>query len=277
MSDNTEALPAPDDETWGVGECLRLADLWTVGDLENQPQWKIVLAVLARETRAALAQQAATPKDHEIAAAVNALLVVVGEFHGHDSLRERLARIAVPLMKRAARQAATPPSESADAEALPEPEGWLYDWTHSSALGRPDEHFTGFSKDRAYANDKSKSHENPRRVYTADQMRAAIAAARQAATPAPAEPVYQLRAPLSEGDGWSNWYEADKEAFDRYRNDPAYKARVLYAAPPATPAPADEREAFEAWFSGEQGKPYYDMWAFAWDAWQARAALEGQG
>lgn len=84
-----------------------------------------------------------------------------------------------------AQQAATPTSESADTEALPEPEGWLYDWTHSSALGRPDEHFTGFSKDLAYAHDKSKSHENPRPAYTADQMRAAIAAARQATTPAP--------------------------------------------------------------------------------------------
>ena len=26
--------------------------------------------------------------------------------------------------------------------------GWLYDWTHSSALGKPDEHFTGFAAKR---------------------------------------------------------------------------------------------------------------------------------
>jgi len=36
-------------------------------------------------------------------------------------------------------------------------------WTHSSALGKPDEHFTGFTTDEAYA----RKHDNPRPVYAA--------------------------------------------------------------------------------------------------------------
>jgi len=38
--------------------------------------------------------------------------------------------------------------------------GYLYDWTHSSALGKPDEHFTGFTTDKAHA----EKHDNPRAV-----------------------------------------------------------------------------------------------------------------
>ena len=63
------------------------------------------------------------------------------------------------------------------------------------------------------------------------------------------------------------------------------------AAPPATPAaqPADEREAFEAWcvkrWAGDRdgltrnasGAYHLGPAEFAWSAWQARAALEGQG
>ena len=36
---------------------------------------------------------------------------------------------------------------------------------------------------------------------------------------------------------------------------------------------AAEKQAFNAWFQGEQGKEYYGMYSFAKAAWQARAAL----
>lgn len=60
------------------------------------------------------------------------------------------------------------PTSSAPGDAQDEhqafeaqPYGWLYDWTHSSATGRPDEHFTSFTKDEQHA----KKHDNPRAVY----------------------------------------------------------------------------------------------------------------
>ena len=39
---------------WPVHECLRLSDAWTTGvDLDDLPQWRIVVAVLAQEVREA--------------------------------------------------------------------------------------------------------------------------------------------------------------------------------------------------------------------------------
>lgn len=52
-----------------------------------------------------------------------------------------------------------------------EPYGWLYDWTHSSATGKPDEKFTGFTKDEQYAR-TGVGHENVRPVYTSPQPQA---------------------------------------------------------------------------------------------------------
>lgn len=90
--------------------------------------------------------------------------------------------------------------------------------------------------------------------------------ASQVKEPAPAaghtpEPVYQLRAPLS--DDWlqtpkpphmpeethSRWYEVDKAVFDRLSNDPAYKARVLYTSPnvPAYQAQGAGSQPTGAW------------------------------
>lgn len=62
MTDNTDALPphpshATVREWMPVSEALRLADLWTVGDLDNSGQWRAAIKVLADEVRAA-AQQA---------------------------------------------------------------------------------------------------------------------------------------------------------------------------------------------------------------------------
>ena len=42
-----------------------------------------------------------------------------------------------------------------------EPIGWLYDWTHSSALGKPDEQFTSFTNDEVHAH----KHSNVRPVF----------------------------------------------------------------------------------------------------------------
>jgi hypothetical protein len=45
----------------------------------------------------------AEPKDHEIAVTVNTLRDIAREFHDHESLRERIAQVAVPMMKAARR------------------------------------------------------------------------------------------------------------------------------------------------------------------------------
>ena len=46
-----------------------------------------------------------------------------------------------------------------------EPYGWLYDWTHSSATGKPDTTYTGFTKDEAHA----RKHDNCTAVFTKPQ------------------------------------------------------------------------------------------------------------
>ena len=110
----------------------------------------------------------------------------------------------------------------------------------------------------------------------ANDCRDAAEVARQAATPAPA--------------GWKLvpvdiTPEMAKAACWRYTAEMAkdWKAAVN-AAPPATPAaqPADEREAFEARFPDAgahwDGQRYLStIYARAWDAWQARAALAARG
>lgn len=65
----------------------------------------------------------------------------------------------IRAIKRYALATATQARPSAEAEPI----GWLYDWTHSSATGKPDEHCTGFTEDEAYA----KRHRNARPVYAA--------------------------------------------------------------------------------------------------------------
>jgi hypothetical protein len=55
------------------------------------------------------------------------------------------------------------PVASAPVAGEAQPYGWLYDWTHRSATGRPDEHYTSFTKEEAHA----KKHDNPRAVYLA--------------------------------------------------------------------------------------------------------------
>ena len=65
MNDTPKALPPHSSHDtvrdWmPVAEALRLADLWTVGDLDNRGQWRAAIKVLADEVRAALAQRQPT-------------------------------------------------------------------------------------------------------------------------------------------------------------------------------------------------------------------------
>jgi hypothetical protein len=78
---------------------------------------------------------------------------------GYHEARRRLYRILEPQIRALAGCLAAPAS-------IPEGYvlvGWLYDWMHSSALGKPDEHFTSFTTVEAHA----RKHENPRAVYSA--------------------------------------------------------------------------------------------------------------
>lgn len=61
---------------------------------------------------------------------------------------------------------------AAPQQEVQEPYGWLYDWTHSSATGKPDTSYTGFTKDFAHA----QKHDNCIAVYTAQQPAPSAAA-----------------------------------------------------------------------------------------------------
>ena len=54
-------------------------------------------------------------------------------------------------------------AEAAPQQEVQEPYGWLYDWTHSSATGKPDTSYTSFTKDEAHA----QKHDNCIAIYTA--------------------------------------------------------------------------------------------------------------
>ena len=75
----------------------------------------------------------------------------------------------VGLADTAVRKALATPSpqaaQQAPAGASAEPYGWLYDWTHSSATGRADTTYTGFTKDEAHA----RKHDNCLAIFAAPQ------------------------------------------------------------------------------------------------------------
>lgn len=75
------------------------------------------------------------------------------------------------------------------------PHGWLYDWTHSSATGRPDETYTGFTKDEQHA----RKHDNCTPVYTAPQP--ALSAGWVSVDECLPEPNVEV---LCAGRGWGN-------------------------------------------------------------------------
>lgn len=81
-----------------------------------------------------------------------------GRFHDVQRYRDMKADILAKW--------GTPP-------AVEEPFGWLYEWTHSSATGRADETYTGFTKDEQHA----RKHDNCRAVYTTPQPTKAQAGA----------------------------------------------------------------------------------------------------
>ena len=60
---------------------------------------------------------------------------------------------------------AVPATQPSHQQEESEPHGWLYDWTHSSATGKPDTTYTGFTKDEAHA----RKHENCTAVFTKPQ------------------------------------------------------------------------------------------------------------
>lgn len=91
-----------------------------------------------------------------------------------------------------------------------------------------------------------------------------------------AQPVHQFRRQLC-----ADWYDGHPDHED---GGGPYETRILYTTPPAPqPAPVDEREAFERWcgpFSElrrsdfDPGRYCHSGVSLAWDAWQARAALQ---
>lgn len=77
---------------------------------------------------------------------------------------------------------------AAPQQEVQEPYGWLYDWTHSSATGKPDTSYTGFTKDFAHA----QKHDNCIAVYTAQQPAPSAQAASSAVLKAIREANMQL-------------------------------------------------------------------------------------
>lgn len=115
MSDNTKALPTflRKEIERAIDEALHPKGMSTHdGKVRiGADRLQYLLAYIDRLAAAPTpAAQAEPPKDHEIAQAVNALRDVAREFHAHDSLRERIAHVAVPLMKRAAPAAQAEPT-----------------------------------------------------------------------------------------------------------------------------------------------------------------------
>ena len=72
-----------------------------------------------------------------------------------EGIEDAVARISATLRT----QQPAPAGEES------KPHGWLYDWTHSSATGKPDTTYTGFTKDEAHA----RKHDNCIAVFTTPQ------------------------------------------------------------------------------------------------------------
>lgn len=73
-------------------------DQWVIEDADLHPFARAILAL----------RPAAVPmtrmKDHQIAAMVNSLRDIARQFHGHGSLRERIANVLVPALKAEAKK-----------------------------------------------------------------------------------------------------------------------------------------------------------------------------
>ena len=81
-----------------------------------------------------------------------------------ESLQRRVQEVGAAA-RREHERAATPTAQPAPQQEAQEPHGWLYEWTHSSATGKPDATYTAFTTDEAHAS----KHDNCRAVYTAPQ------------------------------------------------------------------------------------------------------------
>lgn len=103
-----------------------------------------------------------------------------------EEIRELFRRTALASRPEA-------PAASAPAAEVAQPViGWLYDWVHSSALGKPDEHFTSFTADEAYA----RKHSNVRAVALASPP--SIAPAESGWQWVPKEPTDEMTAAAAE-------------------------------------------------------------------------------
>jgi hypothetical protein len=123
------------------------------------------------------------------------------------------------------------------------PHGWLYDWTHSSATGKPDTTYTGFTKDEAHA----RKHDNCTAVFTTPQPSPTPQADSQPAPVVdgyPALPSADLHAIDTAPEWWgthqyervSDDHSDDPDVIDFYTAD---QLRAYVDADRAARAPAD--------------------------------------
>lgn len=105
--------------------------------------------------------------------------------------------------------AAAPTTQPVSQQEAQEPHGWLYEWTHSSATGRPDATYTAFTTDEAHA----RKHDNCRAIYTSPQ-------------PSPAAQGDALDAAryrfLRDGE----WRDTDLEPFIRLQLNTLWDAKI---------------------------------------------------
>ncbi|MET3371976.1 hypothetical protein ABIC89_001017 [Variovorax boronicumulans] len=92
----------------------------------------------------------------------------ISQPEGREELAARVGSFVNCLTRYAQHREQSPASPNAEAGAVAgQPViGWLYDWVQSSALGKPDELFTSFTVDEAYA--KKDMHSNARAVALID-------------------------------------------------------------------------------------------------------------
>lgn len=110
-----------------------------------------------------------------------------------------------------------------------QPAGWLYDWTHSSALGRPDEDFTAFTKDEARAR-SGVGNRNVRPVYAAPPAQPAAPAGWKLVPVEPTEAMCAAAVKFANGNAVYKNVAAEALKIEEAIYGEAYSA-MLAAAP----------------------------------------------
>jgi hypothetical protein len=166
------------------------------------------------------------------------------------------------------------------AECEKEPHGWLYEWTHSSATGKPDTTCTSFTTDEAYA----RKHDNCRAIYTAPQQAPQKEAQEPGEIPESIERMATDRYKVvpSHGSMFHRWAVVagsgtqqlylgrEVECQNMARKfagaflDGAF-VTMQSTSPNPAPAPLSEREAFEDWYTKRHPTPVNEnsTWAHA--------------